>query len=37
MTILITRKDYERLTEGTPLELCDGMLAKPSTSACRSW
>ena len=28
MTILITRKDYEALPEGTPLELCDGMLVK---------
>ncbi len=28
MTILITRKDYEGLPEGTPLELCDGMLVK---------
>lgn len=28
MTILITRRDYEALPEGTPLELCDGMLVK---------
>lgn len=28
MTILITRKDYEKLPEGTPVELCDGMLVK---------
>ncbi len=28
MTILLTRKDYERLPEGTPVELCDGMLVK---------
>ena len=28
MTILITRKDYETLPEGLPMELCDGMLVK---------
>jgi Uma2 family endonuclease len=28
MTILITRKDYEALPEGTPMELCDGTLVK---------
>jgi len=28
MGILITRKDYERLPEGLPVELCDGMLVK---------
>ncbi len=28
MSILITRKDYEALPEGMPLELCDGMLVK---------
>ena len=28
MPILITRKDYEALPEGMPMELCDGMLVK---------
>lgn len=28
MTVLFTRKDYEALPEGMPLELCDGMLVK---------
>ncbi|MCP5069280.1 MAG: Uma2 family endonuclease [bacterium] len=28
MTILITRKDYEALPEGMPMELCDGLLVK---------
>lgn len=28
MTVYVTRQDYERLPEGTPVELCDGMLVK---------
>ena len=28
MTILFTRRDYERLPEGTPVELHDGLLVK---------
>ena len=28
MTVLFTRKDYEALPEGTPVELCDGVLVK---------
>ena len=28
MTVYMTRKDYEQLPEGTPVELCDGLLVK---------